>query len=60
MPLPSLARPALGIALLDIVLAAAVTPGTGGVPGAFLDQGRVVPWGGVLTVAAGWAQALLT
>lgn len=60
MSLPSLARPVLGLALLDLILAALVVPGSGGALGPLLDQWRAVPWGGVLTVAVGWAQVLLT
>ena len=59
MPSRSLARPIMGLALLDSALAVLTAPGTGGAFGTVLDQGRGVPWGGVLTVLGGWAQALL-
>ena len=60
MPVSSLAQPLLSLALLDSALTPFVAPGTGAELGTFLDQGRGVPWGGVLTVLGGWAQALLT
>ena len=60
MSVPFLARPVLGLALLDSVVAALLTPGSGDGLGTFLDQGRGVPWGGVLTVLGTWAHLALT
>ena len=60
MTVPTLARPVLGLALLDSALALLLTPGGGGGLGTFLEQGRGVPWGGVLTVLGTWAHMWLT
>lgn len=54
------ARPVPTLAPLGTALAALTVPGADPGFGTLLEQGRGVPWGGVLTVLGTWAQALLT